>query len=244
MQIVVFRLGPGEYALPVEHVREIVPYRAPRTLPATRPWELGVVSLRQHVVPVWDLATRLGLPASEPGAATVFVVAEGDEPGVDEPIALVVDAVGGIHQVPGEAFEPLPLFPDALGVAHLGGELVVVLDLDKLVGRTQPEPVQQPAPPISQPIPQPRAPSLVPEPPAEPNVPCVDSTRGGERPGTAPAESAPAPVRRPELHAVPTPPDILDGLPKHELQRRARQAGVAGRSSMDREELIAALRRR
>lgn len=195
MQIVVFRVGLGDYALPVEHVREIVPYRAPRSLPAGAPWELGVVSLREQVVPVWELATRLGLPpAKEPGPGTVLVLADGADP-----VALIVDGVGGIHDLPDGSFEPLALFPEALGVARLGEELVVVLDHDKLLGRERGE--TKVAPPARVPPPQ-----VLPQ--ADP------------------------------------PADILDGLTKRELERRARDAGIPGRSSMDREQLIAALRTR
>jgi purine-binding chemotaxis protein CheW len=207
MQIVVFRVGRDDYALPLEHVREIVPYRAPRSLPVTRPWELGVISLREQVVPVWELAVRLGLPAGPPGPATVLVLV--DEGG---PVALVVDGVGGIHEVGDDTFEPLPLFPDALGVVHLHDELVVVLDLDKLLGRVEPPAVD--APVVSEPA----------------------------------AQARRAPEARIEARTDPRPrpvePDILDGLPKHELQRRAREAAVAGRSSMSRQELIEALRAR
>jgi purine-binding chemotaxis protein CheW len=212
MQIVVFRVGRDDYALPVEQVREIVPYRAPRALPVTRPWELGVISLRDHVVPVWDLALRLGLQVSPPGAATVLVLVDGREP-----VAFVVDGIGGIHDVADDAFEPLPLFPDALGVVHLRGELVVLLDLGKLRGLRQPE-AGHPARSESEPRP---APGPQPEPGSSPQRPSVAGP-----------------------DASPVPSDILEGLPKRELQRRARAAGIAGRSSMTREQLIAALRRR
>jgi purine-binding chemotaxis protein CheW len=199
MQIVVFRVGLGDYALPVEHVREIVPYRRPRSLPAGAPWELGVISLREQVVPVWQLATRLGLPpAKELGPDTVLVLADGADP-----VALIVDGVGGIHDLPDGSFEPLALFPEALGIAHLGEELVVVLDPDKLLGRAQGETAAAAAPAPPPPAPPPRA----------------------------PAPDAP-------------PADILDGLPKRELERRARDAGIPGRSAMDRAQLIAALRTR
>jgi purine-binding chemotaxis protein CheW len=195
MQIVVFQVGLGAYALPVEHVSEIVPYRAPRSLPAGAPWELGVISLREQVVPVWELATRLGLPAREPGPGTVLVLADGDDP-----VALIVDGVGGIHDLADGAFESLALFPEAFGVAHLDDELVVVLDADRLLGRT---------PPVA---------------PVAPAAP-------------APTQGAAAPPDSP-------PPDLLDGLTKRELERRARVAVIPGRSSMDRAELIAALRDR
>jgi purine-binding chemotaxis protein CheW len=193
MQIVVFQVGLGDYALPVEHVREIVPYRAPRSLPGGKPWELGVISLREQVVPVWELATRLGLPAREPGPGTVLVVADGEEP-----VALIVDGVGGIHDLREDAFESLALFPEALGVAHLGEGLVVVLDPAKLLARA--------------------------------------------------AQAAPAAVAQAPPPAGPPPadaaPDILDGLTKRELDRRARAAGIPGRSSMSRAQLIDALRGR
>jgi chemotaxis signal transduction protein len=173
MQVVVFRLGGDAYALDVARVREIVAYRPPRSLPASEPWHVGVVSLRDEIVAVWDLSRRLGVEPRLPDAGRVLVVVD-----AAEPVALVVDAVVGIRELARDSLEPLPRWPEAAGIADLEGTLVVVLDADRLLG-----------------------------------------SGAGER-----------------------PPDGLETLSTRELQRRARAAGIAGRSKMDREQLLAALR--
>ena len=62
-QLVVFSLGDEEYALPITDVQEIIRYAEPRAVASESPWIKGVISLRGKIIPVCDLATRLGLPA-------------------------------------------------------------------------------------------------------------------------------------------------------------------------------------
>ena len=60
-QLVVFTLGSEEYALPIRQVHEIIRYTEPRSVAAQSGWVRGVISLRGKIVPVFDLAARLGL---------------------------------------------------------------------------------------------------------------------------------------------------------------------------------------
>src|SRR5215212_5036853 len=64
-QLVVFSLGHEEYALPITQVHEIIRYTEPRSVASDSPWIRGVISLRGKIVPVYDLAVRLGLGGSE-----------------------------------------------------------------------------------------------------------------------------------------------------------------------------------
>lgn len=155
MQVLVFRVGGDPYALPVERVREVVAYRAPRRLPAADPWQRGVVAVRDELLRVWDLAVRLGVRGADDDAALVVVDAA-------EPVALAVGAVVGIRDVPA-----------GREIVETDDGLVVVLDADRLLG---------------------------------------------------------APARD------------LASLSKRELQQLAREAGVKGRSTMTRDELLEALR--
>ena len=59
-QVVVFNLGDEEYALPIHHVREVIRYTRPRRVSGD-PRVLGVISLRDRLVPVVDVARGLGL---------------------------------------------------------------------------------------------------------------------------------------------------------------------------------------
>jgi chemotaxis signal transduction protein len=120
MQAVVFRLAGAAYALPVEAVREVVPYRRPRGLPKIHPWELGLVSLRGELVRVWDLAARLRLEAAVPSGPLVVAA-------VEPPIAFAVDAIVGVREVEHTRF------------AELDGELVEVLDAAALFATDEPD---------------------------------------------------------------------------------------------------------
>lgn len=60
-----FRLGQEEYAFPIEAVREIIRFRLMKDLPEAPPYVRGIITLRNHVLPIFDLRTLLGLPPLE-----------------------------------------------------------------------------------------------------------------------------------------------------------------------------------
>jgi chemotaxis signal transduction protein len=55
------------YAIELTRVREVVPAPAPTRLPGAPPPLLGVFNLRGDVVPLFDTAALLGLPAGAAG---------------------------------------------------------------------------------------------------------------------------------------------------------------------------------
>jgi purine-binding chemotaxis protein CheW len=132
-QLVVCSLGEEEYALPIEQVREIVHASEPRPVASGVPSLRGVVSLRGRLLPVHDLATRLGVAASPASARAKIVVAETGE---DELAGLVVDDVVEVLTV---ALEQIEDVPDArpggraARIAKLGERLVLVLDAPELL---------------------------------------------------------------------------------------------------------------
>jgi chemotaxis signal transduction protein len=72
------RLGGGlQYALPVDAVREVVPYRPPRRVPSDEPYLLGAVALRDAVVSIHDVGPLLGGgPTPEPKVVAVLAASE------------------------------------------------------------------------------------------------------------------------------------------------------------------------
>src|SRR3954451_8667571 len=82
-QLVVFTLGDEEYALPITQVQEIIRYVEPRAVASEEPWIKGVISLRGKIIPVCDLAARLGLSnVRADGAKIVIVETAGGTAGV------------------------------------------------------------------------------------------------------------------------------------------------------------------
>ena len=123
-QLVVFTLGAEQYALPIEHVHEIIRYDEPRSVASPVPWVRGVISLRGRIVPIYDLAARLGLQAQH-GEATKIVIVESD----GETAGVVVDEVEEVLTVAATDFEDVPGADSELieAIVKLGDRLVVLL---------------------------------------------------------------------------------------------------------------------
>ncbi|MEA2156495.1 MAG: purine-binding chemotaxis protein CheW [Solirubrobacteraceae bacterium] len=124
MQLVVFSLGEEEYALPITHVQEIIRYTEPRGVASRTPWVKGVISLRGKIVPVYDLALRLGLEVSSV-ASKIVIVESGDH------MAGVI--VGDVEEVLTLTSADLDEVPAAgvaciQAIAKVGDRLVVLLD--------------------------------------------------------------------------------------------------------------------
>ncbi|HEX4806291.1 MAG TPA: chemotaxis protein CheW [Conexibacter sp.] len=131
-QLVVCALGSEEYGLPIEQVREIVRYTEPRPVASELPWMRGVIGLRGRLLPVHDLATRLGVavpppaaPAAPPPSAKLVILEAGEEPA-----GVLVDDVVEVLTVTPEQIEPVP--SGSGEIARVGDRLVLLLDAAEL----------------------------------------------------------------------------------------------------------------
>ena len=124
-QLVVFSLGEEEYALPITQVQEIIRFSEPRAVASEVPWIKGVISLRGKIVPVCDLASRLGLAAEvAPNAKIVIVETANGTAGV------IVDEVEEVLTVEAAQLDTVPAagtdFIDA--IAKIDDRLIVMLN--------------------------------------------------------------------------------------------------------------------
>jgi chemotaxis signal transduction protein len=123
------QIGDGEFAFPLAAVTEVVPYTPPRRLPG-QPVEAGVTMLRGRPLPALDTAARMGLSASaDAGRMVVLATSSG-------PCAAAVADTGDIVEIPSERLSPPPAgagaSPYVTALVEIGGELVAVLDPDRL----------------------------------------------------------------------------------------------------------------
>ena len=125
-QLVVFTLGTEEYALPIQQVHEIIRYDEPRSVASRADWVRGVISLRGRIVPVYDLAARLGL-ASELTEQTKIVIVEAG----NETAGVIVDDVEEVLTVEDGQLQDAPGADTTLieSIAKIGDRLVVLLKL-------------------------------------------------------------------------------------------------------------------
>lgn len=132
-ELLVVRLAAGDYAIPVERIREIVRLAAVTRVPRTPDWLVGVVALRGEIVEVVDLRRRLGLPKGAAARANRIVVIHGDDDGV---AGLLVDSVTGVLRAREQDFLPAQGqdFRCVDELVRSGTGFVSILDLERVVG--------------------------------------------------------------------------------------------------------------
>jgi purine-binding chemotaxis protein CheW len=133
-QLVIFSLGTEEYALPITRVQEIIRYTEPRSVASQTPWIRGVINLRGNIVPVCDLAERLGLGLERPESAKIVIVetAAGTA-------GVIVDDVDEVLTVTSEQLKDVPTADAAYvdAIAKVGERLAVLLNPDGLLAGVQ-----------------------------------------------------------------------------------------------------------
>jgi purine-binding chemotaxis protein CheW len=133
-QLVVFKLGDEEYALPVGEVQEIIRYSEPRSVASDADWIRGVISLRGKIIPVCDLASRLGLerPHGTPGKIVVVEAGRGIA-------GIIVDDVAEVLTVTDEDIETLRVASGEMehSIAKIGERLIVLIASDSVFGTTE-----------------------------------------------------------------------------------------------------------
>lgn len=129
-QLVVFSLAAQPYALSIRSVREILHWTEPRRIPSEDASVCGIISLRGKIVPVLDLATRLGLPNERPEDANILVV-EHD----GKTVGIVVDDVEDVIMVGEDQLDhggASVSGPCIEAIAEVGDRLIVVLHHDRI----------------------------------------------------------------------------------------------------------------
>jgi purine-binding chemotaxis protein CheW len=123
-QLVVFNLGEEQYALPIQQVHEIIRYAEPRSVASRTDWVRGVISLRGRIIPVYDLATRIGVPSQLTAEAKIVIVEGGSETA-----GVVVDGVDEVLTVSEEQIQEAPGADATLieGIARVEDRLIVLL---------------------------------------------------------------------------------------------------------------------
>jgi len=135
IEMLSFRLGGEEYAVPVADVREVLKTIQLTTVPNTPAYILGVMSLRGTMLPIIDLCRRFGLPAGVQDEKSRIVVVNS----AGEEVGLLVDRVTGVFSILPDEIKPAPENIEQgaeflRGIVRQGERLYILLDLEKAVG--------------------------------------------------------------------------------------------------------------
>ena len=135
-QYLTFRLGEEEYGVEILKVQEIKGYTAITPVPNTPAYLKGVMNLRGTIVPVVDLRAKFGMEAAEYTAFTVIIVLTVGT----KVMGLIVDAVSDVLNIQKTDIQATPDFGAQVdarfisGMAKAGDKLVVLLDIDRVLG--------------------------------------------------------------------------------------------------------------
>lgn len=91
-----FRIAGRDYALPLLQAREIVLLPPLTHVPTTPPYILGVFNLVGRIVPVLDVAIKLGLGATAYGDHSCVVVADVPLAGETAVVGILVEGIGSV----------------------------------------------------------------------------------------------------------------------------------------------------
>lgn len=135
MELLTFELGEQEYSLDIMSVREIRSWTRATPMPLAPSYMRGVINLRGTVLPVMDLADRLGLPKCGHCERNVIVVVKHD----GYMTGLLVDAVSDIVALNQEDMQPPPDTGTQDGpsviksLTLIDDRMIRVLDLSQIV---------------------------------------------------------------------------------------------------------------
>jgi purine-binding chemotaxis protein CheW len=137
LQVVGFRIGRETFGLPISIVREIVRVPDITSVPNAPDYIEGVINLRGRIIPVVDLRKRFGQKSFEPNKKNRIVVVELES----RLVGLIVNSASEVLRIsPSEIDEPHNVFREGelnyiTGIGKLGGRLVILLDLNKVLQR-------------------------------------------------------------------------------------------------------------
>ena len=124
------------FGIPVLAVRDVLAAQRITRVPLAHPEIAGSLNLRGRIATAVDMRRRLGMTPKESFDATMSVVVEWE----GELYSLVVDEVGDVLRVAGDAHEPNPVTLDpswrdiSAGLCRLEDKLLVILQVDRLIG--------------------------------------------------------------------------------------------------------------
>ena len=138
-----FTLNGELYAISIEQIKEIIGLRPITTVPMMPNYLRGIINLRGMVVPVVDLARRLGMEPLSATKRNCIVILEiplyPELPEHCHTLGLVVDMVNAVLDIPPQVIEAAPSFgthvrPDFLqGIAKIKEKFILLLNIQRVI---------------------------------------------------------------------------------------------------------------
>lgn len=135
LQWVTFQLGRETYGINVMQVQEVLRYTEIAPVPGAPDYVLGIINLRGNVVTVIDTRLRFGLEPAEVSDNSRIVIIEAEK----QVVGILVDSVAEVVYLRSSEIDVAPSVGTEesakfiQGVSNRDGELLILVDLDKLL---------------------------------------------------------------------------------------------------------------
>jgi purine-binding chemotaxis protein CheW len=138
LQLVVFNIGREEFGVEITRVQEIIRMTSITGIPQAPDYIRGIINLRGRIIVVLNLNVIMGMETREQDENTRIIVANIDE----TVMGFIVDSVSEVIRLPEKNVEPAPAViagkigtEYVMGVGKLEDRLLILLDLDRMLGR-------------------------------------------------------------------------------------------------------------
>lgn len=128
MQIIVFNLGPEQYAIDTKYINGIDKCLKTTEIPNVNAYIKGLANLRGNIISVFSLKEYLGINDNTPEQNTLIFVKDGEQ------IGLMVDKVHEVINVDENVIELIDSpFEYVTGVINNNGNIITLLEGDALL---------------------------------------------------------------------------------------------------------------
>jgi purine-binding chemotaxis protein CheW len=134
-ELITFRVRDQEFGVDVMSVREIRVWTPATPLAHAPPYICGVINLRGVVLPIVDLAVRLGEPPTEASTRHAILVVQVR----DQAVGLLVEGVSEILSITGAQIQSVPDIASnssqemVSGIVVLDGRMISMITLEAML---------------------------------------------------------------------------------------------------------------
>ena len=135
-KLISFEVAGQLFGLDITAIREIRAWSPVTRMPGVPDYIAGMANLRGAIVPVMDLAARLGWERTVASERNAIIVVHS----AGKSCGLIVESVSDLVELPAETLQSPPALGDAAitafieGLAPLADRMVMVINLAELIG--------------------------------------------------------------------------------------------------------------
>ncbi len=130
-----FQIAHEEYGIEILKIVEIIKYMEIREIPQTPDFILGLINLRDQVIPIMDLRSRFGISPKPVDDESVIIIIQTSK----VRMGLLVDQVKEVIDIHDENIESTPDFGTAintdfiLALGKMQNRVTILLDIENVI---------------------------------------------------------------------------------------------------------------